>query len=230
MVQAVQVDPVAHVVPANLSDSDDHWESAKLLILAKLNRRWALPCLISVLAVLSVASVLWVPLVGAHGSDHATLRVIRNQQANWVFELQAPLSSLDVAMKSYKQQRGSSVENVVSKSKQHKELLVDYVKQTFTVTVIGESDLNDEINDNVLKPRLGKGQMKLGDHISVFRFEILNMPNRVGQLTFVLPFMQETPGQQNLLQLIDSSKSFRSVLDASNLYSLVETDFFAAAE
>jgi hypothetical protein len=221
---------VVHVVRANLSASDDHGDGAKLLSLATLCRKCSLPCLVAVLALLSVASGMWVPIVGAHGSDHATLRVIRTQQANWVFELQAPLSTLDDAMKNWNQRRGSSVENVVSKSTQHKELLVDYVKQTFAITVVGKRNGNDDVNDDALKPRLGKGQMRLADHNSVFRFEILNMPNQAGQLTFVLPFMQETPGHQNLLQLIDSSKSFRSVLDASNRYSLVETDFFAAAE
>lgn len=200
----------------------------KLMLRGFANVRLCLTrlCLFATLCTVAVISVVWAPIIEAHGTGHATVRIVRTPQATWIFELQAPLSTLDDAMRHWSRQRGYSVDNIESNSNEYKELLVDYIKQRFTVTAVhGKAHERD-----LVKPFLGEGRMKLGQHISVFSFEILHMPNRVEDLTFTLPYMQELQGQQNLLQLIDNARSFRAVLKASNQYSLVGTDFFNTVE
>lgn len=152
----------------------------------------------------------------AHGDSHSTIKIIRTTAGNWAFELQAPLAKLDNAMLLSSEPPSTEYE---SGSIRHKELLVQYIKQTFDLKVPNATEV----------PELGKGRLRLGHHVSVFQFEIKHLPDAPEQLQVSLPFMGDLAGQQNVLYLIDGERKERFVLSAGNKFSLAQTDFFKQA-
>jgi hypothetical protein len=72
------------------------------------------------------------------------------------------------------------------------------------------------------------GKIKLDDHLSVFIFEILGMPENVTQLKFRISNMANNDSQNNILRLIDGAKNKKYLLNHKNNFSGVDKGFFFA--
>ena len=164
----------------------------------------------------------WSLVAFAHGGSHATIKIIRTSAANWAFELQAPLAKLDHAMQIKSNGRAADMTGVQHGSNKHKELLVEYVKRTFSVSTMDDNNSTDN-----RAATLGRGRIRLGENASIFQFEIRELPESPAQLIVSLPYMRALSGHQNILYLVDGDREESFLLTEENNYELIDIDFFS---
>ncbi|WP_218419849.1 hypothetical protein [Alteromonas lipotrueae] len=111
-------------------------------------------------------------------------------------------------------------------SAEYKQRLVAHIKQAFDVKAFSRGEKPQEVTTSQL--RLGQGKIKLDDHLSVFIFEILGMPENVMQLKFRISNMANNDSQNNILRLIDGAKNKKYLLNHKNNFSGVDKGFFFA--
>ena len=162
----------------------------------------------------------------AHDSSVATLQIIRLSPDKWVFEVKTPLYGLDQAMRKFNANKSNNLTVLVVGSKKYKELIVEYVKAEFDISAWSKATDNKSKNNNHVKLTLGKGRIKLDDHVSTLVFEIKGMPKKSEKLEFLLPYMSHNEKQHNILRLIDGKRSKHYILSSSNNYLAIDTAFF----
>jgi len=158
----------------------------------------------------------------AHDAGVAAITIARQPSDTWTFELQAPLSGLDRAMRRFHASRSRELDALDEDSTRYKELLVEYVKATFEL----EPGAAGGGGAPVPAPALGAGRIKLGEHVSVLIFAVENMPTELDTLTLRLPYMADEAGQRNVLWLVDGDRRDRHVLGEDGAFTVLATEFF----
>lgn len=160
----------------------------------------------------------------AHDQNVASIRIIQQSPDTWIFDLRTPLGRLDQSMRRFHADADSPIPASSDRDSNHyKALVVDYVKSVFSLEFAGDIDQN-------ATPALGRGRIKLADHLSILIFEIRHMPDEPGAMSLTLPYMAENTGQHTILWLIDGKRSERHVLSEKNRFSLPDTGFFAESD
>ena len=159
----------------------------------------------------------------AHDINIATFQIRHLDNDLWVYEVMTPLYGLDQSLKSFVDD--SAKWSALAKgSTEYKEQLVAYLKSGFRVQASTEkSEKQLPISS---KLTLGKGKIKLDDHLSVFIFEIKGMPKKVAQLDFEISHMSKNASQYNVLRLIDGDQSKKYILNSKNIFSASDKGFF----
>jgi len=167
----------------------------------------------------ALALLLAPATVSAHDANLATYQ-IRYQAGQWQFELMVPLPGLERSLTA----RSGGNDLPASGSTAYKEHIVALIKHDFDVRVTGATADGKAVTH--VTAGLGRGRLRLDDHMSVFVFEITGMPERVDLLDFRLPGMAENAQQNNILYLVDGEERRRYILNAGNDFSGVDRGFF----
>jgi hypothetical protein len=157
----------------------------------------------------------------AHDTNIATFQIRQIKDQQWMYEVMTPLSNLDKSLQaSIKNAPKADVNNV-----KYKQKVIAYIKQGFDIKITGSDDKNITIES--VKLSLGKGRIKLNDHLSVIIFEIKGMPKNISKLDFHLTNMSENLSHNNILRLIQGDKNKRYLLNKENNFSGSIVSFFS---
>lgn len=167
---------------------------------------------------------LFSPLAYPHDSRLATIEVTRIGDSQWIMKLMSPLFGLDASLRAYGADKSNNGRDLEVGSREYKERLVAYIKSEFSMTAMVSA--NNVSGFVPVRASLGKGRLKLNDHLSTLIFEINGLPVEFTQLVFRLAFMANIKGQQHLLKLIDGSRTEKYVLIEENDFSVVVDEYF----
>lgn len=157
----------------------------------------------------------------AHDSNIATFQIRHLDNGQWVYEVMTPLHGLKQSLRASLVGRDAAVD-MSPKSAEYKEKLIAHIKQGFDVKAFSA-------DKNTVKPvklALGKGKIKLDEHMSVLIFEIKGMPKHIAQLDFHLDNMSNNASQNNLLRLIEGERYKKYLLNEKNDFSASDKGFF----
>jgi hypothetical protein len=157
----------------------------------------------------------------AHDTNIATFQIRQIKDQQWMYEVMTPLSNLDKSLQaSIKDAPKADLHSV-----KYKQKVIEYIKQGFDIKITGSDDKNITIESAKLS--LGKGRIKLNDHLSVVIFQIKGMPENISKMDFHLTNMSENLSHNNILRLIQGDKNKRYLLNKENNFSGSIVNFFS---
>jgi len=174
--------------------------------------------------ILLIFALMFSAVSDAHDSNIATFQIRHLEDNRWIYEVMTPFYSIDQSLIAASTDK-ASVSALSKNSVEYKQRLVAHIKQAFDVIAVSESAENLPVNISK-QLRLGEGRIKIDDHLSVFIFEIIGMPENVYTLNFHLSYMANNASQNNVLRLIDGDKSKKYFLNHKNNFTGVDIGFF----
>lgn len=154
----------------------------------------------------------------AHDANIATFQIRQLPEGQWLYEVMTPLHNLDESMRN---ELGQDAPSDDLNSVEYKQAIVAHIKNGFDVTV--NNDITG-VASHALK--LGKGRIKLNQHLSVLIFEIQGMPKEVKKLDFKLANRSDNSHQTNIFRLIKGKQTKRYILNQHNDFSGSDLGFF----
>ena len=136
----------------------------------------------------------------------------------------APLEGLDHALRSANKSSSVDVESLEVGSVEYKQQLIGYIKENYNLFAI-KSESTAQPNTRI-RTYLGRGKIKLDDHMTQFIFEIKEMPAMPEKLEFHFPYMVENRTQNNIVRLINDKQHVRYTLSAANDFFGEDNGFF----
>ncbi|MBZ2162089.1 hypothetical protein [Alteromonas stellipolaris] len=175
--------------------------------------------------ILLICALMFSGVSNAHDSNIATFQIRHLDDGRWIYEVMTPLYGIDQSLIASSSDK-AKLKTISKDSTAYKQRLVAHIKQAFDVKAFSRGEKTQEVIKSQL--HLGEGKIKLDDHLSVFIFEILGMPENVTQLNFRISNMANNDSQINILRLIDGAKNKRYLLNHKNNFSGVDKGFFFA--
>ncbi|MDO6683025.1 hypothetical protein Q4551_12060 [Oceanobacter sp. 5_MG-2023] len=152
------------------------------------------------------------PAVLSHDVNMATFQVRYVESQGWVYEVMTPLYNLDRSLHmTHPDAPDADFDSVA-----YKESVVAYIKQGFDMSV---SDAQAAPDSGDLAVSLGRGRIKLDNHLSVLLFEIKGMPTDVSKLAFHISSMTEYRPAKNVFRVIHGEHIQRYWLTPGNHYA-----------
>lgn len=157
----------------------------------------------------------------AHDTNIATFHIRQIAEQEWIYEVMTPLYNLDRSARA----TNKALSPADTKSIQYKQEIIAYIKQGFDVKVSGYDDKKVSVNAAGLT--LGKGRIKLDDHLSVLIFKIKGMPKSVKEIEFHITNMSEHLRHNNIFRIIKGRKNKHFLLNRENNFSGRVTTFLS---
>jgi hypothetical protein len=157
----------------------------------------------------------------AHDANMATFQIRQTAEQEWMYEVMTPLYNLDRSARAI----NKTLSPADIKSIQYKQEIIAYIKQGFDVKVSGYDAKKAAVNAAGLT--LGRGRIKLDDHLSVLIFKIKGMPETVKEIDFQITNMSEYLKHNNLFRIIKGNKNKHYLLNKENNFSGKVTTFLS---
>lgn len=154
--------------------------------------------------VLGLILILVIQTASGHDPNLATF-VISHRKGVWLVEMSCSQAALHKSITH----KHPELENEGFNSKQYKEAVIEYLKGSISITA-----------NSFGKVSLGQGGIRLGDHQSDAKFELIGMPIELHELHVELRTMVENGNHTNALKVKLEDHTEKFLLTKRNNYQI----------